>query len=74
LSIDPQILNEYNRVSIQAIGGVDAFIELLAGFDHSFEINERLHALSVFTQSDFYDTDDVNSFASKREVSDALFP
>jgi FkbM family methyltransferase len=64
-----QLLIEYNRVSIEANGGVNAFIELLAGFDFLYEINERSHALSVFSRSDFYATHYVNLFASKREVS-----
>jgi FkbM family methyltransferase len=64
-----QLLIEYNRVSIEANGGVDAFIELLAGFDYLHAINERSHSLTVFSRSDFYETHYVNLFASKREVS-----
>jgi FkbM family methyltransferase len=68
------LLIEYNRASIEANGGVGAFIELLADFDHLYAINERSHALTVFSRSDFYETHYVNLFASKHEVSRALFP
>jgi FkbM family methyltransferase len=67
-----QLLIEYNRSSIEANGGVSAFIELLAGFDHLYEINERSHALTLFSRRDFYNTHYVNLFASKRELPSAL--
>jgi FkbM family methyltransferase len=66
------LLIEYNRVSIEANGGVGAFIELLEGFDYLYEINERSHVLRAFSRRDFYLTHYVNLFASKREVSPAL--
>jgi FkbM family methyltransferase len=69
-----QLLIEYIRVSIEANGGVDAFIELLAGFDFLYKINERSHVLTEFSRSDFYETNYVNLFASKRKMSHALFP
>jgi FkbM family methyltransferase len=69
-----QLLIEYNRVSIEANGGVDAFIELLASFDFLYQINERSHVLTEFSRSDFRETHYVNLFASKRKVSHALFP
>jgi FkbM family methyltransferase len=69
-----QLLIEYNRVSIEANGGVDAFVNLLAGFDYLYEIDERSHVLKRFSQRDFYETHYVNIFASKRELSSALFP
>jgi FkbM family methyltransferase len=67
------LLIEYNRVSIEANGGVGAFIDLMAGFDHLYAINERSHALTAFSRSDFYATHYVNLFASKHEMSPALF-
>jgi FkbM family methyltransferase len=66
------LLIEYNRASIEANGGVDAFIKLLADFNHLYEINERSHVLSIFSRSDFYATHYVNIFASKREAPDSL--
>jgi FkbM family methyltransferase len=66
------LLIEYNRASIDANGGVDAFIALLAGFNHLYEINERSHALGIFSRSDFYATHYVNLFASKREAPDSI--
>ncbi len=67
-----QLLIEYNRSSIEANGGVDGFIELLAGFDYLYEINERAHILSVFSRNDFYTTQYVNLFASKRPLDPEL--
>lgn len=67
-----QLLIEYNRVSIEANGGVDSFIALLAGFDYLYQINERSHALTEFSRSDFYETHYVNLFASRRKMSPAL--
>ncbi|MGB8197874.1 MAG: FkbM family methyltransferase [Acidimicrobiales bacterium] len=67
------LLIEYSRASIEVNGGVASFIELLAGFDHLYAINERSQTLTVFSRSDFYETHYVNLFASKREVSGSLF-
>lgn len=68
-----QLLIEYNRVSIEANGGVEAFIELMAPFDYLYEINERSHELTPFVRSSFYQTHYVNLFASKRKMSYPLF-
>jgi FkbM family methyltransferase len=64
-----QLLIEYERASIEANGGIDAFIELLAGFDYLYKINERSRVLEEFTRSDFWATHYVNLFASRREMS-----
>lgn len=67
-----QLLIEYNRTSIEANGGVNAFIDLLVAFEHLYEINERSHVLTAFSRSDFEATHYVNLFASRQPVSPAL--
>lgn len=69
-----QLLIEYSRASVKSICGIDAFIELLAGFKYLYEINERSHALTEFSRSDFYATHYVNLFASKWPLSNVLNP
>ena len=69
-----ELLIEYSRTSVETICGVDAFIGLLASFQYLYEINERSHALSEFSRSDFYATYYVNVFASKWQLSNVLIP
>ena len=53
---------------VEANGGIDAFIELLAGFEYLYKINERSRLLEDFSRSDFLETHYVNLFASRGAV------